>query len=338
MFGDVRDDHACKSSLIRNWIAGWFIRMNPIHNLYPYLGVTSHGVVDYFLKAYKTKISTVLDPFVGSGTTLVQANILNKNSIGIDVCEFSAMICRAKTQQYYLPKAKDEVSKMIKELSDVLLSAKDEPILRSPALSHYCQSSLFKYRYQDLLRTILCKSLTSAFRSANSYTNGRFFDILRSNGKEAILNVREFSRIRTASTVNVIRGDSRTVSLDKIDESARPDVILTSPPYIGKINYHDTFDSLYRVFGIQRHDEEEIGSRSKGEGFSARRNYVKDMVEVFTNMREWIAPNSLIILIVEDRFELFGEIAKKAALKGSRIDGVRLAQNEEALLLSYKQH
>ena len=293
-------------------------------------------MVDYFLKAYKAKISTILDPFVGSGTTLVQANIMNKNSIGIDVCEFSAIICRAKIQQYNLPKAKDEVSKMVKELSDALLSAKDEPILRSPALSHYCQSSLAKYRYRDLLTTILCKSLTSVFRSANSCTNGRFLDILRSNGKEAIFSVREFSRIRTESTMNVIRHDSRTVSLDTIEGSPRPNLILTSPPYIGKINYHDTFDSLYRVFGIQRHDEEEIGSRSKGEGFSARRNYVKDMVEVFNNMRKWSDPNSLIILIVEDRFKLFGEIAKRAALKGSRIDGPRLRPDEEALLLSYK--
>jgi len=42
----------------------------------------------------------VLDPFCGSGTTLVQSNELRMHAIGTDISAFNAMISNAKVDKY----------------------------------------------------------------------------------------------------------------------------------------------------------------------------------------------------------------------------------------------
>ncbi len=61
------------------------IRTKHVNRLHPYLGKFIPQLVEIFLRKYFEPGQTVLDPFCGSGTTLVQANELGINSIGFDV-------------------------------------------------------------------------------------------------------------------------------------------------------------------------------------------------------------------------------------------------------------
>src|SRR3989337_2962092 len=51
-------------------------RTKHVHRMHPYLGKFIPQLVEIFLRKYFKAGQTVLDPFVGSGTTLVQANEL----------------------------------------------------------------------------------------------------------------------------------------------------------------------------------------------------------------------------------------------------------------------
>jgi len=84
-----------------------------VHRLHPYKGKFIPQLVDYFLNShintFKKQIffkegDIILDPFMGSGTTLVQSSELGLHSIGIDVSDFNCLISKVKIGKYDLIK------------------------------------------------------------------------------------------------------------------------------------------------------------------------------------------------------------------------------------------
>ena len=82
-----------------------------VHRLHPYKGKFIPQLVEYFLDShlntFKKKVffnegDIILDPFMGSGTTLVQSSELGLHSIGIDVSDFNCLISKVKLGAYNL--------------------------------------------------------------------------------------------------------------------------------------------------------------------------------------------------------------------------------------------
>jgi hypothetical protein len=67
------------------------------HDFYRYPARFSPVFVRSVIEALSAPGDWILDPFVGGGTTLVEALSLGRNAVGIDISSLSAFVCEAKT-------------------------------------------------------------------------------------------------------------------------------------------------------------------------------------------------------------------------------------------------
>src|SRR3954451_24506229 len=75
-------------------------RTRHVHRLHPYLGKFIPQLVEVLLGRYFRGGGHVLDPFAGSGTTLVQALECGLDATGSDIAAFNCLLTDVKTRSY----------------------------------------------------------------------------------------------------------------------------------------------------------------------------------------------------------------------------------------------
>ena len=100
-----------------------------IHRLHPYKGKFIPQLVEYFLDNHTDdfkkevcfkKGDIVLDPFCGSGTTMVQANELGIHAVGIDISVFNALIANVKIGKVDFQDLENEIKHITNKLKDFI--------------------------------------------------------------------------------------------------------------------------------------------------------------------------------------------------------------------------
>ncbi|WP_037587290.1 DNA methyltransferase [Stenoxybacter acetivorans] len=102
-----------------------------VHRLHPYKGKFIPQLVEYFLdshtdhfkqQVYFHKGDIVLDPFSGSGTTMIQANELGIHAVGIDVSAFNALLANGKVAHYDIADIDTELRRITQKLEAFIAS------------------------------------------------------------------------------------------------------------------------------------------------------------------------------------------------------------------------
>ena len=97
-----------------------------VHRLHPYKGKFIPQLVEYFIDEHTDDFKTtqyfkegdiVLDPFLGSGTTIIQSLETGIHSVGIDVSEFNCMIASCKATNYDDSYLEQAIKKMLTALN-----------------------------------------------------------------------------------------------------------------------------------------------------------------------------------------------------------------------------
>jgi hypothetical protein len=158
-------------------------RTKHVHRLHPYLGKFIPQLVEYFLSRNFVAGQLVIDPFCGSGTTLVQASEMGIHSVGIDISGFNTLIAKVKLDNYDVGNAEREIldiTRRTTSFSKKRFAGRQEPppeevefpeteseYLKTWFAERSLKEILFfknlipEYEYQDLLRVLLSRTARS---------------------------------------------------------------------------------------------------------------------------------------------------------------------------------
>ena len=263
-------------------------RTKHVHRLHPYLGKFIPQLVETLLDRYLTPGGHVLDPFAGSGTTLVQALESGFDATGADIAAFNCLLMRVKTQRYNLFVLERELRDAAGQLESSKTGARPSRYMRewfAPQAARELLSfseRMDGYEHHDVLRVILARAARSARRTTHFDLDfprepqlepywchkhkrecrpvesaNRF---LRRYTLDTIARSRRSRKCaRKAARRTSLHGDSR-----ELDYGRSFDGLVTSPPYPGLIDYHEQHRTAYELLGLDDLRGLELGPAAAG--------------------------------------------------------------------------
>ncbi|MGH3073131.1 MAG: DNA methyltransferase [Gaiellaceae bacterium] len=312
-------------------------RTKHVHRLHPYLGKFVPQLVEALLDRYVRPSGRVLDPFAGSGTTLVQALESGYDAVGVDIAAFNALLISVKTREHDLTALEADARAV-----GARLGTSCEPpagFVRewfapqtAAELLHF-RSLIPDYASQDVLRVVLARAARSArltthfdldfprapqwgeywchkhrrmcrpVESANRFLSRYLTDTVRRIG--AFAQVRDRRRAAV-----VLHGDARELEL-----GGPYDGVVTSPPYPGLIDYHEQHRYAYELLGLDDRRERELGAAAQGTSKAAIEAYVAGIATVLTRSKAALRRDAPVCIVVNDRRGLYPEILERAGLR-----------------------
>lgn len=297
-------------------------KIEPIHNWYYFKEGFSKKLVDAFIERFSlNENSIVLDPFCGSGTTLLSCKQRGIKSIGFDVSPFFVFVSKVKTRDYDLEKLKEGISEAMSWKFERPKKLPKEKYI-TKVFSRYTLEDTIFYRSKILevedekIRDFLLLVLVdSAIKASYTMKDGAVIRVEK-RGKPPL---KKFFKYKIKKMYKDLRntnlkpietkveiGDARNLNLE--DNSI--DAVITSPPYLNKIEYTKIYNIETSLFfdvpetGIKSH----IGSRVEDISVSdlgldenlplSAKNYFKDMYSVFSEMHRVCRNGAKLAIVI----------------------------------------
>lgn len=255
-------------------------KTQPIHRWVPWIAGFSSAFVKDSLSKYLHGRKTVLDPFAGVGTTLVEAMLAGHNSIGFEINPYAVLASRTKTNAYQIDlNSLGEKIKGFQLFYSKSLSEDYEPHSIPPEgfrtrAEFYSPEVLHKVLVvQDYISNISCPLLKDVFYLAFASTMVRYSNYSyepslgrrTSSGKKNIIDFPVGETI-TSKLYEILEDikwarknqpfDSPSVTLindtffnyEKHLASESIDFAVTSPPYLN--NYHYIRNTRPQLFWL----------------------------------------------------------------------------------------
>ena len=285
------------------------------HWFYPYKGKFHPQMVRALANIVGMREGdTLLDPFVGSGTAMVEAALLGLNGIGFDASPLCVSISKVKTNALH---HYEKIEKTLGEdftlptepfpfLSVEIEDMRDE-FLRLAGLITLSDRVRRKRKSESLLRDNLDKMIRSV-------------ELMRDGCRNLAIK---------PNPADIRVGDARRLPL--ADESV--DGIITSPPYSIALNYANNDAHALEALGLNTAGiaDEFIGVR--GVGKQKLRLYREDMAQAYSEMRRVLKPGAKAAIVLGDAV-INGESADSVGecINSFTGDGCRLLHNIDKII------
>jgi hypothetical protein len=318
-------------------------RTKHVNRLHPYLGKFIPQLVEALLERYVPAGGRVLDPFAGSGTTLVQALESGHDAAGVDIASFNTLLMRVKTRPYNLDALRRDLLWAHEQVQAF------EPTGSIPDdTSQYVRSWFAPTAVEELLHfrsliervahsEVLCVVLARAARSARRTPHfdldfpkqpqvGEYWCHKHKRTCRPVETARQFLLRYTLDTLDRIETFAATRQEDTIAEVLHGDAreldlrgpydgVITSPPYPGLIEYHEQHRYAYELLGMDERRDRELGRPANGTSRAAIREYLVGVSDVLRNVRAALRDDAPVCIVVNDRRDLYPEVLRLAGLR-----------------------
>ena len=298
------------------------------HNFHTYPAKFPPQIPKYFIENYSKKNDTILDPFVGCGTTLVECMISGRNSIGIDLNPIATMVSKCKT----LILSKKEVS----DIED-FLTFLDAKINKSKFYSefdylnkltffnkdHWFQENVqielsfilneiektnsqkletfLKTCFSSIIVKVSNQESDTRYASINKNINDfKTLSLFISKGRDMISRSKEYSQAAKKNTCKIFTKNSE--NLNYINDKSI-DLVITSPPYANTYDYYlyHKLRMLWLSYDVKNVQDKEIGSRHKHSSQKKEIKVFLDSIErCFKEVSRVLKKDKYAIIIIGD--------------------------------------
>jgi DNA modification methylase len=288
------------------------------HGLHPYPAKFIPHIPRSLIVELSRPGQVVLDPMCGSGTTLVEASLAARPSVGLDLNPIAALVSRAKTTVL------SDVDVLQLERLARLLEGGVMPKASAPEFRN--RSHWFDDHVVEELASAL--ALIQSVRSgpARVFSLCAFSSIVVSVSRQAgetrwvaqakvveggdvakkLLAKLETARRRlqeyardARSSASVVRSDARRIPLS--DRSV--DLVVTSPPYANSHDYYlyNKLRLFWLGFDVEPVQSAEIGSRNKhSDQQLGIEHYKENMTQVLSEVRRVMRSDGTAAVVVGD--------------------------------------
>jgi len=267
------------------------------HYFYPYKGKFHPKMVRSLLNWANPRV--VLDNFVGSGTLLVEASLMEIESYGVDINPLCVLMSKVKTSALFYQYEKINIPIFInfQTVKNFVESIKDE-------------------QTRDFYKLVLAGTISDILRNRKKDFKSAFLERLRDLELRIYLfkKLNETLRIKPMPAF-VERMDTRKLNLNK-----KFDSIITSPPYAIALDYiKNDKDILKLVFDLDFKllEEDMIGNPRENKTQFEMPSYLENKLEKFKNRPQIFKFYSDIYLTIKKMKEHLKEGSKNAIIIGN---------------------
>jgi hypothetical protein len=314
-------------------------RTKHVHRLHPYLGKFIPQLVEELFRRHVVPGGRVLDPFAGSGTTLVQALESGLGATGVDIAAFNCLLIDVKTRRYNLVSLEHDLRDALARFERGEGIAGRAPAYVREWFAPDARAELLRFRsltgeyeHADVLRVILARAARSARLTTHfdldfpkEPQHGPYWchkhrreckpvehaaHFVRRYTLDTLARLKVFAKVRSAREATIVHGDARNVEFE-----GRFDAVVTSPPYPGLIDYHEQHRYAYELLGLDDRRELEVGAAAAGLGRVALAAYSDGIAAVLARSAESLRAGAPLLVVVNDRRELYPKILEQAGLR-----------------------
>lgn len=264
------------------------------HWFYPYKGKFHPQMIRALLNIIGVKAGdTVLDPFIGSGTTGVECQLLGIDCVGVDISPLCVLISKVKAESI------DALKEIEKYKEKFLLGVKSSSTV-------HAQRNIFA---KDSIKDIKDEKVKNFFRLAEMIAHSdvarrrrNFEESFNRNMLRMIDSIRDFQEVKKQlglklGKVEIKKGDIRNLKALGLQDN-NIDGIVTSPPYSIALNYvaQDAHALKALGYNLEEIKDEFIGVR--GSGFQKFKLYNQDMFESYREMYRVLKKGRYCVVVI----------------------------------------